>query len=449
MSDGTRDKESGLKPALGFWSLVAVAIGSCIGSGIFRTPSEIAIALPHEGWILAVWTLGGLVAMAGALTFSELGGMFPGSGGVYRYLREAYGDLIAFLYGWCILTMITSGAIAALGVTFADFLARLYPLGESGKLIAAACSIILLSLINVFGVKWGAAVARYITGAKLIGIAAIVVAGLTVIGGDNSWSPGSSSALQNGLGSGGLASGIAAALVGVFWSFGGWHHTSYLAGETTNPSKTIPRAMIIGVAVVSVSYLLTNLAYMLLLPIDEIANSPVAAANAVEKVVPWGGRAIAAMVTVSVFGTIAIYTMSAPRVYYRMAADGNFFKSLAKIHPKYGTPANAILAQMIWALVLLLFFKQFVTLITYVVFTDIIFMGLAAYGLIILRRKRPDAVRPIKVWGYPVIPLFFCGVLLWFNYQVIYNNPIQIAYGLGLILLGIPLYYFLFRTNKS
>jgi APA family basic amino acid/polyamine antiporter len=377
-----------LKKEIGLYGLTMVAIGSCIGSGIFLTPGQIASHLPSTFLFLLVWVVGGLVTLTGALTFAELGAMFPEAGGIYVYLKEAYGDLFGFLYGWAYLLVINSGAIAALCIAFATYLGVLIPLGKTGIKVVAIVSIFCLTIINIIRVKAGEIFSIVFTGLKLIGIAGIVVIGLFA------GNPGLIGQTQKTtVSSGSLISAFGLALIGVLWSYGGWQHASYLAGEVKNARRTVPRAMVIGALVVTAAYLLINLGYLFLLPIDRIAASDSVAADAIKTIFPFGGNLIAAIIAISVIGTAGIYTLSAPRIYYAMARDGLFFKSLAKVHDRFRTPVNAILIQSGWAIILLLFWGTFEDVITYVAFTDWIFFGLTAAAVFLFRRSRKDAER--------------------------------------------------------
>ena len=429
-----------LKKALSLYGLTMVAVGSCIGSGIFLTPSFIAAELPSAFNILAVWTLGGIWALTGALTFAELGGLFPKTGGVYVYLQEAYGNFTAFLYGWTILTVVTSGAIAALALAFARYLDVLIPLGEEGIKIAGMLAIVVVTLINITGVKMGEIFASFFTTLKLLGIAFIVLTGVWFFFSNDTGSVDFSPEAVP-------TTSFAVALIGVMWSFGGWHHASYLAGETSNPQKTIPMAMFLGALIVTITYLLANLAYIFLLPVEDIANSSAVASDAIGKIFTWGGIFVAVLIAASTFGSAGIYTLSAPRIYFAMAKDGVFFKFLSEVHPKWQTPVWAIALQSIWSLLLLRFWSTFENLIAYVVFMDILFMTLAGIGIFLFRKRLPNAERPYKVLGYPVIPLIFAGISIWFLAYTLVGRPEQAIGGLVLVAIGSLLFWIFFKKR--
>lgn len=432
-----------LAKELTLYGLVMVAIGSCIGSGIFVTPSQIAGLIPSPYLILAVWAIGGLVTLTGALTFGEIGSIFPKAGGIYVFLKEAYGGWLGFLYGWSYLLIITSGSIAVLALAFSYYLSFFIPMNESWKIMTSIITISLLTTLNVLRAKFGEIFSNIFTGLKLLGI--LIIIGVGLFYGHSSLNlkvQGLSSTFNTGLSSFGVA------LTGVLFSYGGWQHASFLAGETKNPSRNVPIAMISGAIVVTFIYLLVNVSYMLLLPLETITSSQKVAAEAVSTILPFGGMFVAAIIAVSTFGTIGIYTLSAPRIYYAMAEDGLFFKGIAKVHPVFKTPVNAIIAQSIWAIVLLLFWGTFEDLITYTVSVEWIFFTLAAAGIFIFRKKLKNTERPYKTFGYPVTPLIFICINTWFVINIMINRPLHMGIGIAFVLLGVPFYFF-FKKKYS
>jgi len=441
-----------LQKKLTLYGLTMIAVGSCIGSGIFVTPAQIVEAVPNATLVLAVWAIGGLVALTGALTFTELGGMFPRSGGVYVYIKEAYGPLAGFLYGWVILLVINTGALAGLCVAFAEYLRIFVPdMGEHTKTAIAAGTMLVLTVVNMRGVNVSQGLANFFTGLKLLSIAAIIVAGFVFFDPEKVHLDFSLS--QNVPVN--LTSALLTGLIGVLFSVGGWHHASYVAGEAINARRNVPRAMFFGVLIVTGMYLLINLAYMLLLPLDAIAKTPRVAGEAIATLPDgyrdWGGKAVVIAIALSIFGTIGIYTMSAPRIYYAMAEDGIFFKKLAEVHPRWRTPVFAMLIQVAWALAVLLFFSGlFNKIITFVTFMDIAFMGLAGAAVFVFRKKRKDAERPIRAWGYPVVPLIFVLISAAFAANTLMERPGQALPGLVLLLLGVGVYFgFKRKRNRS
>ncbi|HEX2975779.1 MAG TPA: amino acid permease [Bacteroidales bacterium] len=427
---------------LTLYGLIMVAIGSCIGSGIFVTPSQIAGLIPSPLLILAVWAIGGLITLTGALTFAELGSMFPQSGGIYVFLREAYGGWLGFLYGWAYLIIITSGSIAVLALAFSYYLSFFIPLDATLKIVVSICAICFVTILNVLRAKFGEIFSNIFTGLKLAGILIIIITGIVFGSSKISFSE-----LQINGGATTLAS-FGVALTGVLFSYGGWQHASFIAGETKNPSRNVPIAMITGASIVIMIYLLVNVSYMFLLPVSTISGSEKIAAEAVSTILPYGGMLVAGIIAISTFGTMGIYTLSAPRIYYAMAEDKLFFSGIAKVHPVYRTPVNAILAQSVWAIVLLLFWGTFEDLITYTVSVEWIFFTLAAAGIFIFRKKMKDVHRPYKTFGYPVTPLLFICINTWFVLNIIVNKPLHIAIGGAFLLLGIPLYIFFKRKQK-
>ncbi|MBK9015470.1 MAG: amino acid permease [Saprospiraceae bacterium] len=374
-----------LQKKLTLYGLTMIAVGSCIGSGIFATPGQIVSAVPNAVLVLGVWALGGVIALTGALTFSELGGLFPKSGGVYVYLKEAYGELAGFLYGWVILLVINTGALAGLCAAFADYMKIFAPeMGEGTKTAIAAVTMLVLTGINILGVNVSQSLSNFFTGLKLLAIAAIIVAGFIFF--DSAKVPVDFSLAENLPPN--LTTAMLTGLIGVLFSVGGWHHASYVAGEAIDAPRTVPRAMFLGVLIVTSMYLLVNVAYMLLLPLDAIASTRTVAGDAIATLAPWGGKAVAVAIALSIFGTISIYTMSAPRIYYAMAEDGIFFKQLAWVHPRWRTPVVAMVVQVVWAMAVLVFFQGlFVKIITFVTFMDIAFMGLAGAGIFVFRKS--------------------------------------------------------------
>lgn len=435
-----------LKKELNLFDLTMIAIGSMIGSGIFLTPAIIAKSIPYPFLIIIVWLIGGLLALSGALTFAELGALMPGAGGVYVFLSEGYGKLAGFLYGWAYFLVVNTGGIAALSVAFATYLGYFAHFSPPEIKVIAVSGIFILTLINVLGVKIGGIFSDLFTLLKLLGIFGVILIGFIL--GSSSITNFSISIFNNGLPTN-LSGGIAVAMVGVLWSYGGWQHATYTAGEAKNPKRDVPAAMIIAAFAVTAIYVSINIAYLFLLPVSSIASSSSVAANAVETVLgPIGGGLIAVAIFISTFGTAGIYTLTAPRIYFAMANDGIFFKQVSLIHPRFNTPYYAIIFQSTWAVILVLFWGTFENLISYVVFTDWIFFALAAATVFIFRRRNPGAKRNYKTPGYPFTPLFFIGTAVWFVINTLINKPGQAIAGIILLGLGVPVYFYWQRKNK-
>lgn len=436
---------SHLQKKLTLYGLTMIAVGGCIGSGIFVTPAQIAGALPSPGLFLLVWVLGGLVALTGALTISELGGMFPGSGGVYVYLKEAYGEMAGFLYGWAILLVINTGALAGLCVAFAEYMRIFFPdIGEAGKTGIAAFTILSLTVVNMLGVHISQRLSNVFAALKLLAIGGIIVAGFVF------YDPEKVSlnfSLPENLPPD-LTSLLLTGLIGVLFSVGGWHHASYMAGETIDAPRTVPKAMLLGVTIVTITYLLVNIAYLRLLPMDAIAASPRVAGEAMNVVASWGSRAVAVAIAISIFGSISVYTVTAPRIYFAMAQDGIFFRQLAYVHPRWHTPVVAMGVQVVWVLAVLFYFRGlFDQIITFVTFLDIAAMGLAGAAVFVLRRTRKDAARPVRAWGYPVIPFIFVAISFAFAVNTLLERPGQALPGLGILLVGVGVFWWFKRTE--
>ncbi|MDX2133419.1 MAG: amino acid permease [Saprospiraceae bacterium] len=438
-----------LRRSLTLSALTMIAIGSTIGSGIFRTPGRIAEAVHLPEYVILIWVLGGLAALAGALTYAEMGSMYPKAGGLYVYLREAYGDTVGFLYGWYILFISTSGSIAAVAVVCAEHLLLLFGIDGGGAWVVPLAALITigLTIVNLFGVNVGGWMAQLFTSAKLLGLAVLILAGLA-------WAlPEVAAANRESVFANTppvyLWSAIGTAFVGVLWSYGGWQHASFMAGETRDPQRTVPLAMILGASVVTLMYVLANVSYMRLLPVEQIAQSKTVAADALGMLSPWGRKFMALVIALSTFGTTAIYCMTAPRIYYAMAADGLFFQKLARVHPRWQTPVNAMLIQGVWSVVLLLFWGTFESLIDYVTFMDWIGLALAGAAIFVFRRRLPDVPRGYRTWGYPVTPLVFIGIATWFVTATLVEKPGKALAGFAVVLVGWAAYYWLFRPGKA
>lgn len=434
-----------LKKDLTLFDMTMIAVGATIGSGIFLTPSLVAQALPSPLWICGIWILGGMMALSGALTFAELGAMMPRAGGVYVFLTDAYGGLISFLYGWTVFLVTNTGAIAALAIAFATYFGYFIPLSPIGIKLFGIGGIIVVTVINVLGVKAGGVFSDIFTLLKLTGIAILIVVGL-------GWGSTATTDFTLPLGTlpGGLSSALTLAFISVLWSYGGWQHASFTSAEAKDPKRSVPLSLIVGALIVTIVYLSANLAYMFLLSPAQMAASPRIAAEAISVVLgSFGGSLIAITIFVSTFGTTGIYTLTAPRIYYAMATDGVFFRKVAEIHPRYQTPMFAIIFQSVWAIVLILFWGTFESLISYVVFTDWIFFALTGASIFIFRKRLPDASRPYRTLGYPFTPAFFVLVATWFVLNTLIERPSESWAGIMFLALGVPVYYFWRRKNKA
>ena len=439
-----QEKTTGLKKKLNLYGLTMIAVGACIGSGIFVTPADIVSEVPNATLIIFVWILGGVLALTGALTFAELASLFPKAGGVYVFLKEAYGDQVGFIYGWVILLVINTGALAALSVAFTGYLTFFIPLGATAKMVIAILTILGLTTINIFGVDISQLFANVFTGLKLLAITAIIAVGFYYY--DSVRVPIDFSLSET---PDNIINALMVALIGVLFSMGGWHHTSFMSGEAIDAPRSVPKAMVFGVLIVTITYVFVNLAYMMLLPLPEIASTERVAGDAIATVIPGGGKLVAIAITISIFGTIGIYTMTAPRIYFAMARDGVFFPQLSKLHPRYKTPVNAMLTQAIWAIILILFWQSFGNLITYVTFMDIIFMTMAGFSIFIFRHRLKDKERIVKTPLYPLVPSIFISISAAFVVSTLLSRPEQTIGGLLVLALGFPVYYYFKRQNIS
>ncbi len=425
-----------LRRELGVFSAALLVVGGIIGSGIFFTPAEVARALPNAATIIAVWVLGGFLALAGALTYAELGAMLPDAGGPYVYIRHAFGSLPAFLYGWMALLSIASGAIAAVAMGFAGYLARFVDLAPVGGPIGvAAATIVLLSLTNVLGIRPGAALQNLLTGAKILALSALVVGGLAlwVRMGAPLPVPDAPPPRES------LVAGFAAAFVAVLFTIGGWQQMNMVAGEIRDPERTIPRALLIGILIVVAIYLGANAVYLRALGRDGLAASAAVAADAASRMVgPAGATFISISAMISILGFVNVAILANSRLPYALARDGVFFEAVGRVHPRFGTPHVAILLCGGWALVLLFATKGAIgSLLSGVVFADWIFFGLGAASVFALRRQMPNARRPYRAWGYPIVPAIFVVAAAGGVLSAYVAAPVTSLAGTAMLVIGV------------
>ncbi len=446
---GHMDKSQMRLPrVLGFWDIIGIIVGGVIGSGIFIVPAEVAREVRAPLLILAVWVVGGLLSFFGAVSSSELGAAYPHAGGIYIYLREAYGPLISFLFGWTLFLVIDSGAIATLAVAFStSYLNHFFQLsGLASKLIAVAV-ILFLCVINYVGVKTGAFVQNLLTVIKfaaLLGICGLVFIFAKDGSVSNFFKPSPEGFSMNLLGHFGVA------MIATLWAYKGWEAATYSAGEVRRPEKTLPLGLLVGTMICVVIYILTNLAYLYVVPAEKMANSPKIASDVMNLIIgPVGASLIAFIILFSIVGAANANVLTSPRVYFAMARDGLFFKKVAEVHPKFQTPHISIILLGVWSSILSLT-GTFQQLFTYVIFGEWIFFGLMVAAVIILRKKRPDLPRPYKTWGYPVTPIIFVLAALFISLNSLINNFGNAFRGLFIILLGVPVFlYWKRKRNKA
>lgn len=436
--------QADLPRVLGIPTVIGIVMGTMIGSGIFIVPAAIAAGLGSPVLMLAVWVTGGLLTFFGALALSELGAAFPQAGGMYVYLKETYGPLAGFLFGWALFLVIDSGTIATLAVGFSTkylpYFVRMTPLASKAVAIAL---IALLCAVNYFGVRRGALLQNTLTSIKFIALAGLCVTVFVFAKGHtaNFLSPAPGRFSWNLVGKFGLA------LVAALWAYKGWECSSFSSGELRNPTRDLPLGIFIGTSLVITLYLLANLAYLYAFPASALAKSGRIAADAMNVAIgPVGASIIAVIILFSMAGAANGHCLTSPRVYFAMARDGLFFRRLADVHPKYRTPHVSIVALGVWSAFLSLT-GTFEQLYTYVIFVLWIFMGMTIAAVIILRKKRPDLARPYRAWGYPATPVLFILAALFISANTLINQTKESLAGLGIILLGIPA--FLFWKKRS
>lgn len=414
-------------------------VGGIIGSGIFRTPASVAERVGSPALALTAWIAGGAIALVGALCFAELGQRRPKAGGGYVYLRETWGPLPAFLYGWALLLVIATGAIAAVAVTFANYALALAGLSDRLTLPVAVGAIALLSGVNYLGVRPGAITQNVFTLLKLAALAALIITGLAV-GGPSS--PLAATVPAQASAWWAKVAVLGAALVPVLFTYGGWQQTNFIAEEIIEPERNLPRALLLGVVTVVVVYLLANLTYLRVLGHAGLAASTAPAADVMSALLgPAGGTLIAAGIAVSSFGFLNLVILVTPRVLQAMAADGVFPPVLARLHPVHRTPAAAIGLQAGWAIVLTLT-GSFSQLVDYVAFGDWIFFGLTVAGLFVYRRRDSDPGGRFGVPGYPWTPALFVLAAMFVVASSILANPGNALAGSGLLAAGVPIYWY-------
>lgn len=444
---------------------VLLLVGGIIGSSIFLTAKDVAKPLPHPFWFLLAWVLGGIVSMFACFAFAELGAMFPDSGGQYVYLREAYGDLVAFLYGWMLFTVANGGSVAALSVASAAYLGRILPaisqdhviLAVHGVVLSRAHVVAILAIgvatwLNVTGLRRGALLQNVTTWAKFAAMAAFITLGFAIGKGDwrhftaAEW--GATGGLSMGLSPWQLLSAVGVGLIAVFWAYDGWIYITWVAGEVKRPQRNLPLAMFLGVAIVGVIYLGMNMAYIYALPGAEVAKyETIAHAAAVALFSPAAATWLSALIALSCFGAMGSIVLSGSRVYFAMARDGVFFEGMAKVHPKWRTPAVSVIGQSLWAVVLTVS-GRYDQLYTYVMFGMILSYTMTVAALFVLRRRRPETPRPYRCTGYPWLPAIYVLVGGAWTLNTVFTRPTEAAAGAIIVLIGVPGYLYWRRQSR-
>ena len=448
----TTPPDEGLVRALGLGSAILFVLGSVIGSGIFLTTGTMAAVLPSPTLLLLAWGAGGVIVLTAGLTYAEMASMFPKSGGVYVYLREAFGPMLAFLYGWAALLIFFSGGIAAVSVGFAEYLSYFAPslstsrvlwtlatpLGAwtvSAAQIVAVVSIATLAAINYVGVRSGNRTNVVLTIAKISGLAALPVMALVASDTSPAWVPIVPNVARP-------AAAFGVAMIAVLWANDAWYCVTWIAGEMRAPQRDLPRALIAGTALLTAIYLIVNVAYLYALPIAQLQGVTRVAEHAATALVgPWGASLVAVTVVISTFGCNAASILAGARLLFAMARDGVFLPVASRVHPRYKTPHIAIVALASWASMLALS-GSYEQLFTYVMFASSLLHTIGAFGVFRLRRLRPDAPRPYRVWGYPFVPLVYIACSGAFVLNTLVEKPTESLAGLAFLALGLPVYWY-------
>ncbi|CUT02323.1 APC family permease [Candidatus Chrysopegis kryptomonas] len=427
-----------LPRVLNFVDVIGIVVGGVIGSGIFIVPANIAGIVNYPILLLLVWVFGGVMTLFGALTLSELGAMYPHAGGMYVYLREAYGGLIAFLFGWTLFLVIDSGTVATLAVAFSSkYLPHFFDLTPLMKKIIAILLIAFLMTVNYIGVRWGASLQNFLTFIKFFALLSICVMIFAFGNGDvkNFYQPLPKFSSD-------FISKFGLALIPALWAYKGWETATFSAGEVKNPSKNIYLGLFIGSLIVILIYITANLAYLYVIPASKMAGSDRIASDAMKIVMGESASSlIAFIILLSIAGAANGNMLTGPRVYFAMARDGVFFQKIAEVHKKFLTPHISILALGIWSSILSLT-GTFEQLFTYVIFGEWLFFTLVAGAVFVLRVKKPDIPRPYKTWGYPITPLIFILSALFISINTLIEEPKNSIIGLFIIALGIPFYIY-------
>lgn len=429
-----------LERTLRLRDLIVICIGTVIGSGIFIVPATVLRQTGGDPNIaLAVWVCAGVLSLLGALTYGEMGAMYPEAGGLYVYMRDAFGPFLAFLYGWTLFFVIASGSIAALSAAFTGYLGQLVPLTTLTGRLAAIAMIGVVMLINIYGTRRSASVQTWTTGFKVGAIVALSLA-LIAVGGQGAGLVEAAAAvvpLEEPIS---ILAAAGIALIAVLWAYEGWQYVTFSAGETIQPQRAFPLGITIGTVALIAIYCLANLGYVAALGPEAAARSSSIAATAAGAAFgPTAARLVTIAVLVSIFSAANGLVLTAPRVFFAMARDGVFFRQLAVIHPRFGTPAFAVVATCAWAM-LLAATGTFEQLLTYVVFTGWIFYALGAASIFSYRRRLPDAHRPFRVPGYPVTPLLFVAASAAIVLNALFTQTGRALIGIAVVLTGAPAY---------
>ena len=427
-----------LTRAIGLSHATAIVVGIIVGASVFVQASEITAKVPSLAGVTLAWTVAGLLTMGGALVCAEMSSAFPRTGGVYVFLRETYSPAVGFLWGWAMFWSVHSGIAAAIATVFARYAGYFVPMSDAMLRVVAVGAILVLSIVNYVGVRFGSGVQTAFTAVKMLAVGGIIVAGIVL---EPSVPPVAGTPPPGG----GVGDFLLAVGAGLF-AFGGWHMVTYTAEETHDPERTIPRSLILGTLIVTLCYVGLNAVYLSVLPIDRVIASSRVAADVFETLVgPIGGSIVSALVMISAFGALNGVLLAAPRVYYSMAQDGLLFKWAAAVDPTYRTPGRAIILQGVWAAVLVMTgtYRQ---LFTRVIYTEWIFFALLAIGVVILR-NRPGYRPAWRMPGVPVVPLVFAAVSFAIAINQLRVDPTNSIIGLAIVLAGLPVYMLWLRPT--
>ena len=434
-----------LTRSMGLTHTTAMVVGTIIGASIFVQPSEITALVPSLGGVVAIWLVAGLLTFFGALVSAELASAFSRTGGVYVFLNETYSPVVGFLWGWAMFWSMHSGILAAIAVVFARYVDYFVPLGDTGIRFTAAGAILVLSAVNYRGVTYGSRLQTAFTIGKVLAIFLMIVVGLTLAPGGAAVVGTPAVPVDTTVVT---PTGVVRALIAGLFAFGGWHMVTYAAGETINPTRNIPRALMLGTVIVTVCYIALNAVYMYILPLDVVISSTRVAADAADALVGGGGGAImSALVIFSTFGALSGIILAGPRVYFSMARDRLLFQWVGGVHPRFRTPHLAIVLQGVWSAVLV-FTGTYQQLFSRVIYVEWIFFGMMALGLFILRR-RTDYAPAYRLGGYAIVSgLFaFASAVIAINRFV--TEPVEAVFGLAIVLLGVPVYYYWSRKKGA
>ncbi len=443
---------AGLVRAISLGDAVLLIVGGIVGTGIFLTSNDVATSTRVPIVFVAAWVAGMVVTWLASVSVAELGSMFPEAGGQYVYLREAYGELVAFLYGWMIFSVNVCGSLAAIAVGFAYYMGAIVPQLQSARPlvtifgwtlncghVVAIVAIIFLTWINIIGIRPAVILQNLATWVKFGALGAFLLLGFTL--GHGSWSNFTQLPAEH-YDARTLLSGFGVALIAVFWVYDGWVYITWVAGEVKAPERNVPRSLVLSVLIVGLLVVGANILYLYAMPLGVMSQQPTVAEAAAQKLFfPSAGRLLGMLVAVSAFGAAAACVMSGARVYYAMAKDGLFFKKLAEVHPRWRTPVFSLVLQCVWSSALVLL-GRYNDLFTYAMFISVIAYALAASTIFVLRRTRPDLPREYRCPGYPWVPILYCVICGAWAVNTFWERPVQALGGIAIMLIALPAYFY-------